>query len=267
MSSDELKRMSSGLSSILDLIDCSPNGRRSVLGEETWSELCHKYYNRYQVHPGSLQPKIDETLVIVENMVKANKNNEARVYIKNVIKHNGALKRQLNAVDFVLEVFEEQSYLFDPIVAKTLSENDYVTSAWLPLFKKCLFINDNNVRALVGETSNSYTTNKKTEVYCPKSVGFKIDIRFATSINGKVFDVGAAEAAKTDPLTDKIIEDEGKLLCEGKDIVDKCLQTVLLEKETSRVTGWIIQLPGLSGHIYSIHLTRPGLYVAIPPII
>ncbi|GAA5811609.1 hypothetical protein MFLAVUS_005049 [Mucor flavus] len=264
MFSDELKRMSFGLSSILDLVDCCPEDQRSVIGEEIWNQLCDKYYNKYQIRPDSLQPKIEETLIIVEKMCKANKNNEARTYIDNVIKRYPDLKRSLKAIDFVLEVFEEQTYLFDPIVAKTLSENDYVTSAWLPLLKKCLYINENTVRALVGETSNSYTTSKKTDMYGSKTVGFKIDIRFVTSINDKVFDVGAAEAAKLDPMTDKIIEDEGKLLREGKDIVDKSLLTVLLEKSTPHVTGWVIQLSGLTGHIYSIHLAKPGLYVAIP---
>lgn len=117
---------------------------------------------------------------------------------------------------------------------------------------------------LFGETSNSYTNNKKTETYGPKSVGFKIDIRFVTCINGKYFDVGAVEAAKINPLTVKIIDDEGKLLHEGKDIVDKLLQIVLLKKETPQVIGWTIQLSGLSGRIYTIHLAKPGLYVAIP---
>lgn len=135
-SSDELKRMSSGLSSMLDLVDCSPEGQRSVLGEEILNELCSKYYKKYQINSDYLPPKIEETLLIVEKICKANKNIEARTYIENVIKRYPDLKRSLKAVDSVLEVFEEQEYLFDPIVAKNLGENDFVTSAWFAFVKE-----------------------------------------------------------------------------------------------------------------------------------
>ncbi|KAI9263954.1 hypothetical protein EDC94DRAFT_658841 [Helicostylum pulchrum] len=68
-----------------------------------------------------------------------------------------------------------------------------------------------------------------------------------------------------DPLTDKIAEDEGKLVRKGKDILDKSFQTVLLEKKTTRVTSWILQLSGLNGKIlYFIQLTKSGIYVAVP---
>ncbi|GAA5811610.1 hypothetical protein MFLAVUS_005050 [Mucor flavus] len=69
MFADELKRMSFGLSSILDLVDCCPEDQRSVIGEEIWNQLCNKYYNRYQIHLDSLQPKLEETLVIVETFI------------------------------------------------------------------------------------------------------------------------------------------------------------------------------------------------------
>ncbi|KAI9491101.1 hypothetical protein BDB00DRAFT_746114, partial [Zychaea mexicana] len=92
---------------------------------------------------------------------------------------------------------------------------------------------------------------------------FKIDLRFIYDTEKVEYDVGAGEASM-EPAAPKLFHDLGKLLREGKDVLDGILGCTLEDATAERASGWIIQICGLQGQISSLHLIRKGLYVAIP---
>ena len=72
--------------------------------------------------------------------------------------------------------------------------------------------------------------------------GFKIDLRFVGDKNGTTYDLGAAECGK-DGSESKLLLDEGKLVREGKDVVD-CLLETLHESNHKHVMSWHVQIDG-----------------------
>ncbi|KAI9321657.1 hypothetical protein BX666DRAFT_1837048, partial [Dichotomocladium elegans] len=90
-------------------------------------------------------------------------------------------------------------------------------------------------------------------------VGYKIDMRIIADVDGEECDIGACEVAKTDTVK-KIIDDEAKLLREGKDVVDHLARLPLTEVCPM---GWVIQIANCQCQLSSIHLAADGLYVAI----
>lgn len=108
------------------------------------------------------------------------------------------------------------------------TENDYTCIIWFKLFKK-MFPPGNNMRIKSGESIFDVSTSKKKELY-PESKyvrGFKIDIRFVVDVGEKEVDLAAAEIAK-DESKYKTIMDQGKLVREGKDIVDNLVDIALI---------------------------------------
>ncbi|KAG0183833.1 hypothetical protein DFQ28_000804, partial [Apophysomyces sp. BC1034] len=79
--------------------------------------------------------------------------------------------------------------------------------------------------------------------------GFKIDFRFIFDANGAEYDVGAGEAARSNSDVGKMHKDLGKLLREGKDVVDDHL-TNAFDTETVRKAGApSIQISGLHAEL------------------
>ncbi|KAI8066915.1 hypothetical protein BC940DRAFT_59722 [Gongronella butleri] len=74
------------------------------------------------------------------------------------------------------------------------------------------------------------------------------------------------EAARRYDDDQKLSHDHGKLLREGKDIVDQLLNNVVDSEAAERIKGFVFQLIGTQGAITSLHLDdeEEGLYVAVP---
>ncbi|KAG2229761.1 hypothetical protein INT48_004765 [Thamnidium elegans] len=74
-----------------------------------------------------------------------------------------------------------------------------------------------------GESINPNPTFNKQELYdgAEKVAGFKVDFRIILDADNNEYDVGAGEAARDNANT-KLHHDLGKLLREGKDVLD-CL--------------------------------------------
>lgn len=75
-------------------------------------------------------------------------------------------------------------------------------------------------------------------------IGPKIDMRFVVDLDTHLeVDVGAAECAKPCPPDSKIFGDEGKLVKEGKDVVDGVVNR-LHEVPIANIEGQILQIAG-----------------------
>ncbi|KAG2219646.1 hypothetical protein INT45_012347, partial [Circinella minor] len=143
------------------------------------------------------------------------------------------------------------------------TEYDYLLKIWGSIIEAILSING-MVRLKSGESINPMSTTKKGELYdVDKTRAFKIDLRFIFDTEKVEYDVGAGESSR-EPVASKIFHDLGKLLREGKEVLDGILGCVLDDVTAERASGWIIQICGLQGQISSLHLIRNGLYVAIP---
>lgn len=95
------------------------------------------------------------------------------------------------------------------------------------------------------------------------AIAFKIDLRFIYDHGGgPSYDVGAMEAAKNND-DDKASHDLGKLIREGKDILDQMFD-VIGQVETHNLSAWVLRIYGLHGDLSSIHITADGLYVHLP---
>ncbi|RCH80036.1 hypothetical protein CU098_006575, partial [Rhizopus stolonifer] len=131
-----------------------------------------------------------------------------------------------------LNLYEENSYLFEQHSESKNTEYDYVGAVWAPLFRKIIYLNNNMIRLKIG-------------------------------VNGKEIDVGAGEAASEVCSEEKIIHGEGKLVREGKDIVDGLVR-YCIDFSIDNLLGMIIQTSGLSGEISSVRIINPQIYIAIP---
>ena len=59
-----------------------------------------------------------------------------------------------------------------------------------------------------------------------------------------------------EPAAPNLFHDLGKLLREGKDVLDDILGCTLEDATVEKVSGWIIQVCGLQSQISSLHLIR-----------
>ncbi|KAI9493825.1 hypothetical protein BDB00DRAFT_356739 [Zychaea mexicana] len=145
------------------------------------------------------------------------------------------------AMEHMLELVETKQDILCQRGSK-YTENDYLRIVWSPILER---IFSSPLRLISGESIFKYTTKQKQQLYDESNdvKGFKIDIRYVVDKNGKTYDLGAAELGK-DGASCKIIQDEGKLTREGKDVVDSLLKT-LHESNHRHVLSWIIQIDGM----------------------
>ncbi|CAO3642147.1 unnamed protein product [Cunninghamella blakesleeana] len=255
--------MTSGLSSILDLIDLNEDAQASLFNNNEWDTLKKKFMNMYLKKPVELSSFILDTWSIIVNTAKLeNGVNKARQYISKLLIPNSDVK-YIKVIDDMLNVFEKQNKLSDKKIRRRMTEYDYIVKIWAPLIESVLSIN-NLVRLKVGESINSITTDNKQLLYDDANIhGFKVDLRFVFDGDDDEYDLAAGEVAKNNN-DDKICKDHGKLLREGKDALDGLIKIFLNDHDLKFASSWIIQISGLHGQISSIHLAESGLYVAIP---
>ncbi|KAL9553412.1 hypothetical protein MBANPS3_003297 [Mucor bainieri] len=285
LSPSERKVMSNGLSSILDLVDISPLGQKSLFKANDWNSIVQYFREKLHIEGYVLDEKIKDNFVVISHAVK--KSRSFAVGIEYLFKAyprymKSRLFNELRMIEHTLEIMETKDHMLAKSSPKSVTESDYLSLIWsryldllfpkeshirvkkyVPfLFLWCIFVNSQT--CLRGEsTSDSSTINKK-EMYTGKDniIAFKIDIRFVVDHNGTEIDVASGEVAKHDG-NKKVIDDEGKLCREGKDIVDNLLNMVSFQKSNSCV-GWTIQIAGSSCLIASVHLAENGLYVNMP---
>lgn len=85
----------------------------------------------------------------------------------------------------------------------------------------------------------------------------KIDIRFIVDVDSKEIDVAVGYVVKDDNK-EKPISDQGKISCEGKDIVD-----IVDVKIIKSCRAYLFQIFGSKCIVSSIYLGSNGLYVVL----
>lgn len=75
-------------------------------------------------------------------------------------------------------------------------------------------------------------------------MSFKIDMRFIFDHGDKEYDVATGELSKIFLDDQKLFSDEGKLVREGKEVLDGLLFSIVGKKADCEVGGWILQLSG-----------------------
>ncbi|KAI7855046.1 hypothetical protein BDC45DRAFT_534743 [Circinella umbellata] len=95
---------------------------------------------------------------------------------------------------------------------------DYVLKVWGPIIEAILSING---------VVRPKSTTEKGELYdADKTRAFKIGLRFIFAIEKIEYDVGAGESSR-EPAAPKLFHDLGKLLREGKEVLDGILGCTL----------------------------------------
>ncbi|KAF9429090.1 hypothetical protein BGZ76_001830 [Entomortierella beljakovae] len=141
---------------------------------------------------------------------------------------------------------------------------DIYANVWQPLFVKLFVGSPANVRIKIGETTMPWANEEKRSYYKDdKIVAFKIDSRILLDHNGGEYDLVAIEVAKNTEKS-KICSDGAKLFREAKAITN-LMAKILPDDDTflRDICSFGIQIGGMSGVIYSLHLVAPTLYVAV----
>ncbi|ORX49897.1 hypothetical protein DM01DRAFT_1394088 [Hesseltinella vesiculosa] len=137
-----------------------------------------------------------------------------------------------------------------------------VVKLWVPLLES--LFKDKLVTVSYGETTNAFSNQRKREQYCePTALAFKIDARFVYHGDNLDVDLGAVEAAKDNECS-KGHHDLGKLMREGKDVLDGLFFSMVGDDDVDKLSAWVIQLFGTQGQLASIHQTKKGLYFGVP---
>ncbi|KAG0164538.1 hypothetical protein DFQ28_008362 [Apophysomyces sp. BC1034] len=271
ISSAERSIMSSGLSGILDFVDANEDGQRLLFGAPQWMKMRAQYEHAFKEILTFARPShLDEALTHIIHLCERSKEAAARAYLTKAMEANDVDEDSMMGLRLVLQLFDSLTIhhtMLDPLRRIQPTEYDVAFKLWLPLFDR-LFAGT-CISTRIAETSNTFTAINKRAMYSNDHhhpVAFKIDIRFVHNCHhtSKMIDVAAAEAALDGSANDKTINDNAKLLREGKDILDKLLNTSLEQHAANAMMGVVIQLDGFQGEVSSIHLDQDGLYVALP---
>lgn len=228
---DDRKIITNGLSSILDPSDESVNSHYRFFSADQWKEL-HAHFASLKMTPSPIDSLINSTLPLISHFFDKDANVDRSLkYVESLLGNDLTLEQQLRLT--ILEHFLKLIKDYHPMLARNplldYTENDYTCIIWFKLFKKMFPPGNNIVRIKSGESIFDVSTSKKKELY-PESKyvrGFKIDIRFVVDVGEKEVDLAAAEIAK-DESKYKTIMDQGKLVREGKDIVDNLVDIALI---------------------------------------
>ncbi|KAF9086767.1 hypothetical protein BGX27_003111 [Mortierella sp. AM989] len=267
----ESRIFSLGASSILDLVDRSPESQLfKVFPNESDRDELMSMFSYLSMKESNQPPAPTELLThwgiciaIVSNDGLA----EARSYL---YREMGSclpsfvdnLKPLLIMIDALLcypKIFTKK---YD------ITEQDLVNVLWSPLLSS-LFLqlqNETGIRIKGGDSTRAESNAKKREFYDDENaIAFKIDSRVIIDddIKGEV-DIAAVEIAPN-CQEGKIFSDGSKVLREAKEIVNG-LANIFPDDGNflKRIIGYGVQIGNLSGTIFSLHLVAPKLYVAWP---
>ncbi|KAL9541889.1 hypothetical protein MBANPS3_008874 [Mucor bainieri] len=203
-----------------------------MFSESQWSELQLLFDDKLKVDPTALSEKVKDVIAIVAGTLGLSDDFDCCISLVNteiqLSKSDGTIAALL-VLKAVLKIMKKYPSMLIKPPSKKVTESDYL---------RC-----NLIRIKSGESINSASNNNKNEQYVTASSikSLKIDFRLLVDIGKDEIDVGAGECALND-ANDKAIEDEGKLMRETKDALDKFVKSV--PEDLSDTTCWGLQLAG-----------------------
>ncbi|KAF9913897.1 hypothetical protein BX616_009371 [Lobosporangium transversale] len=272
ISSDQRRILTLGLSSILDLTDRSVKGQlKSLFKEEEQNEIMErfKHLKQYDSNTSFVSEELDMHLELMQRSLVKSQLSGARSYIlRQILCSTDEMTRDLNVLQHIIETHLFNEHLFTPSSTakknQDISELDYLADIWKPLFSRLFAGSAAKIRNKGGETTMIQSNEEKRRIYNDDTaIAFKIDCRILLDHNGKEYDLASIEIAKNTGRS-KICFDGAKLLREAKSITNMLAGIVADDDHfLKNTTAFAIQIGGLSGAIYSLHLVAPTLYVAV----
>lgn len=250
----ERKRMCAGLSGMLDISDRSYHSQRFLFSTSKWENL-NAYYARFRqsfTHT-KLNSNLDSLYEIWDSIYKTLATDynffQARKTFNRLSSENDINEqtfKQLQIIDYFLDTFDNKQFFLHPEDPMKLTERDYETQIWVPLFTKLLNIKKIFlVRIKTGESVPEESTKKKAEQYGTDNnvIGFKIDFRLIHDHKKLEIDLASIEVSL--PCADevKLCHDESKLQRES--MIDTKMIHHLIESEDYIYT-WTIRISGLT---------------------
>ncbi|KAG2230427.1 hypothetical protein INT48_007269 [Thamnidium elegans] len=139
---------STGLSSVVDFVDNNEDSQRQVFEDSRWkhlSKLVQEFHKSEQYHlPKFLKDTWKLVSVFCERTGSTKK---AQEYLKEIINPKTSINKKPETLKiisiflFVLEIFEDCKWLFDP--DRNKSGNDFFSILWGPIIRKMLSIHNN----------------------------------------------------------------------------------------------------------------------------
>ncbi|KAF7720596.1 hypothetical protein EC973_007227 [Apophysomyces ossiformis] len=241
------------------------HGKELSSNELHWMKcesIVNKFNAKYVVLPKPLTSSMNRTWDTVVALVEqTNGVAKSKQYLKQIATNDRETERMIDVIHLILDTFDKNEFILNEDNIEKVTESDFVVNVWGPLLKAIADVHG-VIRMKSGESMNGYSTTSKKRTYNQSKGGsFKIDVRLLYDSKYLEHDLLAGEVGK-DGNAEKIDHDLGKLLREAKDILDSSLQTMTkgLDKKPN---GWFLHIDGLQGHLGTVHLASPGLYVAI----
>lgn len=116
-------------------------------------------------------------------------------------------------------MYEENEFMFKEGNEEKVTEQDYISAIWSPLLKKVHHLHGKSIRL-------------KTQTRTGKT-----DYRFVVDVGNKQVDLGVGEAIR------RLDDYPGRLVREGKDVVDRFLQTCS-QSSPDQSSSFILQTAG-----------------------
>lgn len=266
ISADDRKMMACGSSLILDLVDNQNVILQSLFDDTTWAKLKSHFRSRLRIEAPILPKEMMDKWTYMEGLLtKYNDYQAAQKYLALVFSKDSTSKYQQKYIKLYMSILDciENNPLLMNHDTKKVSEVDYLTGIWVPVFKALFAINNNLIRIKTGETVPEDSTEGKATLYddLDNIIGFKVDIRFIVDFKDFEFDLGAAEVCLPGAGNVKIVDDLAKLLREGKDNTDGIHNVLIGDDETPR--SWILQLSGLSAYLSTVTYAGYDINVGI----
>ncbi|KAI8979883.1 hypothetical protein BDB01DRAFT_797874 [Pilobolus umbonatus] len=163
------------------------------------------------------------------------------IYVTSSLVFDGDVRKKLEVLASVYKNFVFKKNNIDSW--KTMSELSVIIKIWSNVFE-VLFEEESDIRLVWGDTKNEK---------------FKVDLRLCFIMNSKYYDLANIEFKKN---SGNQKEDEGKVLVEGKTILNSLSKYHNLDIDTAKELKVIVgQFCGLKGVFKQIRFAAPSAYM------
>ncbi|KAI7890043.1 uncharacterized protein EV154DRAFT_482606 [Mucor mucedo] len=215
---------------------------QNSIAKEDWHMFCKAIKEKYTIHKKKLSKKIIENWYLIAKLAENTKSLEKSRQLLEVIlvkERNDYCKKIYKIFEFVLDLYEENEFMFKEGNEEKVTEQDYISAIWSPLLKKVHHLHGKSIRL-------------KTQTRTGKT-----DYRFVVDVGNKQVDLGVGEAIR------RLDDYPGRLVREGKDVVDRFLQ-ICSQSSPDQSSSFILQTAGLCGKLSSVQIIQPQVYAAVP---